>query len=394
MNPVRAQPEDFSLVAGGPLYRLLLKARLVRPPLELVLRRVVVLPALAWLPLLALSLAEGRALGGVRIPFLVDIEAYARFLVAMPSLLFAELIVHRQLQSAVEQFRERGLIAPAGWPRFEAAIASTIRLRDSVVAEIVILLLVYAIGPWTWRTTLLMPADTWYADSANGEASLTRAGWWLIYVSAPMFQFLLVRWYFRLLLWWLFLWRVSRLPLELVPTHPDRSAGLGFLGDSLVGFVPLLFGEGALVSGLVASRVLTGTRDLLDYRAETLVLIVLLVAVTVVPLLFFMPQLLFARRMGLRRFDLLSTTYVRTFERKWLDNGAAPPGEPLIGTSDLQSLADLGSSSDVVHGMKTVPVGARILLLLAAAAAAPFVPLVLTVIPLLDLVGRVLGMIL
>lgn len=394
MKAVRAQPEDFSLVVGGPLYRLLLKARLVRPPLELLYRRVVVLPALAWLPLLALSLAEGHALGGVRRPFLVDIEAYARFLVAMPALIFAELIVHRQLQSAVEQFRERGLIASASWPRFEAAIAATIRLRDSVVAEIVILLLVYAIGPWTWRTTLVLPIDTWYASVANGEASLTRAGWWLIYVSAPMFQFLLVRWYFRLLLWWLFLWRVSRLPLELVPTHPDRSAGLGFLGDCLAGFVPLLFGEGVLVSGFIASRVLTGLHDLLDYRAEIAVLIVLLVAVLVVPLLFFMPQLLFARRMGLRRFDLLSAKYVRAFERKWLDSGATPPGEPLIGTPDLQSLADLGSSSDVVHGMKTVPVGARILLLLAAAAAAPLAPLVLTVIPLLDLTNRVLEMIL
>lgn len=394
MKAVRAQPEDFSLVVGGPLYRLLIKGRLVRPPLELLYRRVVVLPALAWLPLLALSLAEGHAFGGVRRPFLVDIEAYARFLVAMPALIFAELIVHRQLQSAVEQFRERGLIASASWPRFEAAIASTIRLRDSVVAEVVILLLVYAIGPWTWRTTLVLPIDTWYASFANGEASLTRAGWWLIYVSAPMFQFLLVRWYFRLLLWWLFLWRVSRLPLELVPTHPDRSAGLGFLGDCQAGFVPLLFGEGVLVSGFIASRVLTGLHDLLDYRAEIAVLIVLLVAVLVVPLLFFMPQLLFARRMGLRRFDLLSAKYVRAFERKWLDSGVTPPGEPLVGTPDLQSLADLGNSSDVVHGMKTVPVGARILLLLAAAAAAPFAPLVLTVIPLLDLTNRVLEMIL
>jgi NADPH:quinone reductase and related Zn-dependent oxidoreductases len=102
MKPAHAGAEGFSLVLGGPLYQLLIKSRLAKPPLQLLHRRMLVIPALAWLPLLFLSLIEGRAVGGVSVPFLLDIEAYARFLVALPILIFAELVVHKRLQAIVQ----------------------------------------------------------------------------------------------------------------------------------------------------------------------------------------------------------------------------------------------------------------------------------------------------
>jgi hypothetical protein len=49
---------------------------------------------------------------------------------------------------------------------------------------------------------------------------------------------------------------VSRLNLHLVPIHPDHSGGLAFLGKSAYGFGPVFFAQGAMVAGLVASRVL------------------------------------------------------------------------------------------------------------------------------------------
>jgi hypothetical protein len=88
-------PEDFSLVLGGPLFQLLRRSHLSGNALELVRRRLLIIPLLAWLPLLALSVLEGQALGGtVAVPFLLDVEAHARFLVALPLLLVAELVVH------------------------------------------------------------------------------------------------------------------------------------------------------------------------------------------------------------------------------------------------------------------------------------------------------------
>lgn len=385
--------DDFSLVLGGPLYQLFLKTRLARPPLRLLHRRMIVIPALAWLPLLALTLLEGNALGGVKLPFLLDIETYARFLIAMPLLVLAEPVVHSWTRDIIWQFRERGIVTAESMPRFQAAIDSAMRLRNSMTVELVLLVAVFALGPWFWQHTLALQTDTWYAAADDGRIELTRAGWWFIHVSAPIFQFLLLRWWFRLAIWWRFLWRVSRLSLEVKAAHPDRAGGLGFLGEGVYGFMPVLFAQGTVVSGLIASRVLTGARTALEFRGEIALLILLLVAEVLIPMLFFVPDLIAARRDGLRRYGALTATYVRDFEHKWMRAGL-PTDEALIGNADVQSLADMASSSDVVREMRPVPFDLRVLAQLVVISAAPFLPLVLTVIPLAELLQRVVAMVL
>jgi hypothetical protein len=74
--------EDFSLVLGGPLYQMYLRTRLLRPPADLVQRRITALALVTWLPLLVLSIASGTAFGGLKVPFLVDLEVHTRFLLA------------------------------------------------------------------------------------------------------------------------------------------------------------------------------------------------------------------------------------------------------------------------------------------------------------------------
>jgi hypothetical protein len=385
--------EDFSLVLGGPLYQLLLRTRLARPPLDLLHRRMLIIPALAWLPLLALTLLEGHTLAGVSVPFLHDIETYVRFLVAMPLLILAEPVVHSWTREVVWQFRERGIVPAESMPRFQAAVDSALRLRNSLAAELVLLAAVFTLTPWLWRHGMALQTDTWYARIDAGRIDLTRAGWWFVHVSAPMFQFLLLRWWFRLAIWWRFLWQVSRLSLEIKAAHPDRAGGLGFLGEGVYGFMPLLFAQGAVVSGLIASRILTGARSAIEFRDEIALLVVLLVAQVLVPMLFFVPGLITSRRDGLRRYGALAAAYVREFENKWL-RPRLPADEALVGNADVQSLADMAGSSDVVREMRPVPFDLRVLVQLVAVAAAPFLPLVLTVIPLAELLRRVVGMVL
>jgi hypothetical protein len=388
-----AVPEDFSLVLGGPLYQLLLKTRLASPALGLLHRRMLVIPALAWLPLLVLTLMEGNALGGVGVPFLSDIEAYARFLLAMPILLLAEPVVHQQVREIIREFRGRGIVSAESMPRFEGAIGETMRWRNSLFAEIALLAIVLLVGPWAWQHGLALQTDTWYASVDAGRTELTRAGWWFIYVSAPMFQFLLLRWYFRLALWWRFLWRISRIPLELRALHPDRAGGLDFLGDSISAFMPVLFAQSVVVSGIIASRVMTGASGAIEFRDQVIVMIILMVAVIIIPLLFFSPKLTASRRKGRRRFGAFATAYVSDFDRKWLE-GSMPTTEPLVGSADIQSLADLAGSSDIVREMRTVPFGLRTFIWLVVATSVPFFPLVLTVIPLGELVREAVGLML
>src|SRR5262245_39246883 len=136
---VLQESADFSLVLGGPLFQLLRRSHLSGDALELMRRRLIVIPLLAWLPLLVLSALEGHALDGtVAVPFLLDVEAHVRFLVALPLLILAELVVHQRMRFVVRQFLERHLIPEHTLPRFEAAIASAFRLRNSVLAEVLL----------------------------------------------------------------------------------------------------------------------------------------------------------------------------------------------------------------------------------------------------------------
>ena len=391
-DSLRSTPQDFSLVLGGPLFQLLRRAHLSDDALELVRQRIIVISLLAWLPLLVLSALEGHLLGeSVAVPFLLDLEVHVRFLVAVPLLIAAELVVHRRTRLVVKQFLERQLIPESAMTRFHAAIASAFRLRNSVLAEVLLIAFVYGVGILIiWRQYMALDAATWYATPSVEGAKLSLAGTWLGYVSLPVFQFLLVRWYFRIVIWARFLWQVSRIELSLIPTHPDRSGGMGFLAGTVYAFIPLLMAHGALVAGNLANRIFYLGAALPDFKLEIAVVVVFLLCLVVGPLLVFAPQLAQARRTGLREYGTLAQRYVREFDGKWL-RGGAPADEPLVGSGDIQSLADLGNSLEVVRTMRTLPVTKEALLQLAAASLAPIMPLALTMMPLEELLKRLFG---
>jgi hypothetical protein len=384
---------DFSLVLGGPLYQLFLRSGLTRPPLDLLRRRVVALPVLTWLPLLVLSAVQGQALAGVGLPFLQDLEAQARFLLALPLLVVAEVVVHQRLAPGVRLFIEKGIVRAEDRSRFDSIIASTMRLRNSVAVEVVLIAFVLTAGHYLWQEQLAIRADTWYAIQTPQGLALSPAGRCYAWFSLPVFQFILIRWYYRILLWGRFLWRVSRLDLHLAPAHPDRAGGLGFLGVSTYAFVPLLLGQSVIVSAMIAGRILHEGAQLQAFKYEIAGALVLALLQALGPLLVFLPGLLAAKRRGLREYGLLADRYVREFERKWLHGGAAPD-EALVGTSDIQSLADLQNSFAVVSEMRAAPFGKQTILQLLVVAALPMLPLALTMFPLDELIRRVLGVLL
>jgi hypothetical protein len=384
-----SDPRDFSLVLGGPLFQLLRRAHLSDDALLLVRQRVVFIALLAWLPLLLLSALEGHMLGGsVAIPFLLDVEAHVRFLVAMPLLLIAEVVVHRRMRPVVRQFLERNLIPESAMMRFEDAIESAFRLRNSVLAEVLLIAFVYGVGILIiWRQYVALDATTWYATPFAEGSRLSLAGMWYCYVSLPIFQFLLIRWYFRLFIWTRFLWQISHIGLNLVPTHPDRVGGLGFLASTVFAFTVLAVAHGALVAGQIANRVFFVGATLPDFKAEIAVVLILMLCAVLGPLLVFAPQLAQAKRKGLREYGTLAQRYVREFDRKWL-RGGAPADEPFVGSADIQSLADLGNSYEVVRTMRTAPITRDAVVGLAAATLVPIVPLLLTMMPLEELLKK------
>ncbi len=352
-EPLVKEPADFSLVLGGPLYQLWLGARLAGDALQLLRRRLFTMVLVTWVPLLLLSIAEGHAWGdSVRLPFLRDVELHVRLLLALPLLIVAELVVHQRMRPVVGQFLARGLIPDAARAQFDAAIAAAMRLRNSIAAEVLLIAFVYVVGVgFIWRTQGALDVASWYGASANGKWQPSLAGWWLGLVSLPLFQFLLLRWYFRLFIWARFLWQVSRIDLRFVPTHPDRWGGLGFLGTVSYAFSPVLLAQGAMLSGWMASKIFYAGATLPQFKVEIIGMVAVMVFAILGPLLVFGPQLAAAKRVGLREYGMLAQRYVREFDDKWV-RGGAPADEALIGSADIQSLADLGNSFEVVKGMR------------------------------------------
>jgi len=387
-------PPSFSLVLGGPLYQLLRRTHLSDDTLHMVRRRVIVIALFAWLPLLVLSALEGHLLEKrIAVPFLFDLETHIRFIVVVPLLLVAELVVHRRLLPVARTFLDRRLIPESAMSRFDAAVSSAFHLRNSVLAEVLLLAAVYGVGVLlVWRRYTALDADTWYGTSAAAGAHLSVAGLWYGCVSLPIFQFLILRWYFRIFIWARFLWQVSRIKLTLVPTHPDQLGGLGFLSLTVYAFAVLLVAHGAMLAAQISDRVLLLRAALPDFKVEIAAMLLFLLCLVFGPLFAFTPQLARARRAGLLQYGKLAEDYVRQFDAKWVQGGAAHP-EPLLGSSDIQSLADMANSFGVIRSMRLAPVSRVTLLQLSAAVLVPIAPLLLTMMPLEALLQKLFGLV-
>jgi hypothetical protein len=296
------------------------------------------------------------------------------------------------MRFVVRQFLDRNLIPEGALPRFDAAIASALRMRNSVRAEVLLIALVYLVGVLiVWRNFVARStAATWYAIPTPAGMTLSLTGKWYVFVSLPVFQFLLLRWYYRVLIWIRFLWQVSRIELSLIPTHPDRVGGLGFLANVSFAFTPLALAHGVLLAGMIANRIFYLRATLPDFKVEIAVIVLFLLGLVFGPFLVFAAQLASAKRTGLREYGTLAERYVREFDSRWL-RGSAPTDERLLGSSDIQSLADLANSFEVVRTMRVAPITRDALLGLMVATVAPVVPLALTMMSLEDLLKKLAG---
>lgn len=379
---------DFSLVCGGPAYRLMRRAGLAEPRAGMSASAALVVAAVAWLPLLILSAAAGLAVDTVTLPFLRDFADHTRFLVALPLLVLGDRFVGPALAGVARQFAGAGLVAPADLPAFEDALAEASRRRDSVIGEAILLAAACA-GAWTRLFDRLLEVSSWQTVSGSSSA-LTLPGWWYFAVSLPLFQFLLYRWLWRGIVWTRFLARVARLPLRLVATHPDQAGGLGFLAVGQTSLAIVVFAVSAVLSAVLSEHVLYSGAHVLDFKATLIGFVVLAATLPLAPLLVFAPALRAAKRKAVLEYGRLATAHHEAFEARWIRTRETG-GEELLGSPDPSSLADLGATFEAVRRMQTIPVDKQSFLMLAVAAAVPLLPFVALEIPLRDVVRQVVG---
>jgi hypothetical protein len=383
----------FLLLEGGPLYRIEQRLGLIRDKRFLIRRRAFLSILVAWVPLVTFSLFQGAAYGGnVTLPLLHDFAVHAKFLISVPLLLLAEWVIAPHIVKAAEQFIISEIVRDEDFERFDVAIERGLRLRDSVTAEIIILALAYISSVLSFLGTAVH-VSTWYATRTATGTSMTLAGWWYMGIALPLLKFLVLRWIWRLLLWFQFLATISAFDLRLLSTHPDGAGGLIFVGHTQQYFSVLLFAYSTSLCGVLANEIVYDKLPLQHFVPLIALYVVLAVGIIAGPLLVFSRKMRRVKREGIFQYGALGTTYTQAFHRKWI-TWPNDEQEPLLGTADIQSLADLANSYAVIEKMNAFPMNPQSLIRLIVASLLPMTLLLLAVMPLKQLLQLLMKVVL
>lgn len=392
------QANELALFGGGPADRILLA---LQPhgagTLPSAMWRIAALVAFTWLPLLLLAAWEAQASAGVnRMPFLMDASVHVRLLLALPLLVLAEVVVDARIRGVPDTFVQRGLVPPDGLAKLQSAIDQAHRQCHSMLAEGLMLVAVLALAVWQLRggqvgfEGSLADGVSWHVLPTGHGHERSLAGLWFALVSLPLFQFLTLRWYYRILVWARLMWRISRLPLQLLPGHPDRLAGLGFLASTVSAYVPLALAHGSMLSGAIVNRIVYGGAVLTDFRVEMVIMVLFVFAMLLLPLLVFTPVLMALHLKATSEFGALATGVARAFEQRWVRDGSRQEGD-LLEVGEVSAMTDLDATVGIVREMRFIPYSRSSLLAIGAAVLAPLAPLLLTLMPADELIQRLVG---
>jgi hypothetical protein len=369
----RPEIESLFLREGGRYARLLDRLRLAHEGRLRAGRVAALLAGVTWLPLLLLAAFEGVAWGRrLEVPFLEDFLPYGQFLVAVPVLCVGDAIVGRRLGRAIAELQRSDILAPSDTPALEElSTHAAARWRGRGPNLLVLLLTLTAAVPSYWGAREWLTGSWQFVDNR-----LTVAGWWYLVVSASVLRFLTLRWVWRLLLWAWILRRLSRLQLRPQPTHPDRAGGLAFLGTTQASFGVLAFALSVQVSCLVADSVYHHGADLTTFQGHVTAFVLIMVGLLLLPLLTFAPRLVRARAEGLVFLSGRGYDGARYLESRLR---AGTTGQ--LPADDVSGLADYCALYENARRMKPLPLDVRNVVVMAAAASLPFVPLVFLVMP-------------
>jgi hypothetical protein len=373
-----ASPDDLSLIRGGLFYRVLRATRLMEEERWLFGRRVLLTVAITWLPLL-LATWFFNPQGFTAL--LRDYRVYARLLIAVPVLLVGQMLMETRFRMVVSHVLEAGLLDENGARQLSDVIAGLRRLRDSIVPELIVIVVAYAHTAVIWHSRAAI-APAWAVYPATGGAvQVTPAGWYFGLISQMVYQVLIGVGLWKWLLWAMFLFRLSRMKLKLVATHPDGHGGLGFLGLSPLGFVPIAFAAATVIGSTWRHQILHAGAHLRDFALSGGVLLAIVILVALGPLAFFVRDLTRLRRQGILQYGILAQIHSSDFHEKWILRRKGHE-EEFLTAPESSSLADFGTSYENIEKMLPFPLDKGALMGLALAVAVPMLPVVLAEMPL------------
>ena len=351
-----------------------------------VMRRAMLLAALAWfVPVIWAALNHRLWEGAAGESLLQHFGIHARFLLAVVLLVIAEATVHKGLMRIVRQFTESGVIGAAARAPFERVLRDMRRLRDITLPWVLLLGLVLA---WTIADTPEAHTDalSWALD---GNGQLGFGGWWVVYVSRPIFVALLLAWLWRLLLVVILFARIGRLDLSLVPTHPDRAGGLDFVQALPGAFAPVSLALSAVISAQWAHDIVYHEVTLQALKLPAIAFVVISAFLCLLPLLMLAPALFAAKRRARLAYAALVGEHGRMVHRRWILR--EPVADPtLLEAAEIGPVADTAAIYHAVVAMRPAPIGMRAMLAIVLPIALPMLVAAALQIPLKDIILKLL----
>jgi hypothetical protein len=380
-TPAEAAALAFSLARDDSLHDVQRVARLMPLRGFGLGRRVAILIAVTWLPLVVAALLSRRAFAGTE-PLLQHFGVHVRFLVAVPLFLLAEPLAERVGRRVIGYFLSSGLVADADRSAFVGIVESCRRLLRSRLALLGVVGFAVVQAVLSLRD-LAQTHEIHGWAAADGGTGLGFAAGWFLLVSRPIYGVLLFNWIWRLLVTVVLLWRIARLELQLVPTHPDGCGGLGFLQNLPTVFAPVIMASSAVLASRWGHDVLYHQVPVESLRISMIVFVALVLVLFLAPLLVFAPSLLALKRRGLLAYGALVGRHGRMVERRWV-RGEAVADDGLLAAPELGPVADTLTLYESIQRLRAAPIGKQSIATVAGAAAIPMLPVIAIQVPIKD----------
>ena len=366
--------DDFSISKGGPINYALLKLGLKMNQVKLLVAGL----CFTWLPLVILTTIEGTLYSGSPLPFLDDIAMQARILLALPMLIMIKAPIDYK-SIAVLKYITGALLSPEDRSTF---LTTTLRkcraLTSSILTDIILLLIVIVATLSLVKSGvysgLKIDTSSWMASMTNGQQSLSLAGKWTVFISIPIFQFVMLRWLWKYIIWIYLLFRLSQTRLKLMPTHSDRAGGLGIIILAQRSYSMIFMALSIVLSGQLIAQLLQEPDSVIVIRNVVIAYVVLSLFLIICPLLFFIGKLLKTKHQGLFHLSNLGAELSRKFEDDWISK---KPIEERIEENpvDPSMLYDYESMYDLLQQFRIVPVTIRDVIGIGIPILLPFIPI-------------------
>lgn len=378
--------KDYAFASGGLVWKVFDRTKFESKNLREQIFFVFGLMLLCWLPIAVMSFFK-LGWNQFYLLFVRDVATHVRFLFVLPILVFSRRLVNRSFNESMNFFHTTKILDRDNLDAFDKILTWLKKWSNSITVDIFLIILVYS--SFYFQEINQINRSSNYAPWHILNNKITAAGWWYLAFSLPILQMLLYRWLFTILLWIIFLGKISRINLHLSALHPDGVGGLGFMQYTQLSFFPVALAFSALSTSVLNNMMIFSGVSLIDYKVAIGSVLVFVLLLFILPLLQFLPLLSRVKRRYFLQYSLEAWPIARKYEEQLKAFYLTRENEP-----DASWHVDLIGSFEKTKDMKIILVDKTILLAFGTAVILPLLPVLAQQVPLKEILLNVLGKVL